>query len=129
MVSFDKLWSPGFFYKLLKTLSEQDWFISKQYYDIYLKRIYSMCVNVGGVLSPFLLNVSFDELIEMCISLNRGNMIFDLNTSLVSFCDDLNVISPPVPSQKLLDVCFKWVENWKMKFNSKKFKVFTSFFI
>jgi hypothetical protein len=64
-----------------------------------------MCVNVGGMLSPFLLNVSIDELIETCISLNRGNMIFDLNTSLVSFCDDLNVISPPVPSQKLLDVC------------------------
>jgi hypothetical protein len=51
-------------------------------------------------------------------------MLFDINTSLVSFCDDLNVISPSVKqSQKLLDVCSNFGDNWKMKFNPKKSKV------
>ncbi len=75
-------------------------------------------------MSPFLFNIYIDELIETCISLNLGSMIFDINTSLVSFCDDLNIISPSLKqSQKLLDVCSKYGENWKMKFNPKKSKV------
>jgi hypothetical protein len=51
-------------------------------------------------------------------------VLFDINNSLVSFCDDLNVISPSVKlSQKLLDVCSNFGDNKKMKFNPKKSKV------
>ena len=78
-------------------------------------------VKQGGVISPFLFSIYIDELIVSCISLNIGSKLYEINTSVISFCDDLNLLSPSVKQvQQLLDICSTYGENWKIKFNPTK---------
>ena len=46
-------------------------------------------VKQVGILSPFLFNIYVNELIELCLSLNLGSKLFEINTSMINFCDDL----------------------------------------
>ena len=59
-------------------------------------------VKQGGILSPFLFNIYINELIEKCIYMNIGGCIKDINTSIISFCDDINIISSSIKDAKLL---------------------------
>ncbi len=130
--AFDKLWRPGIFYKLIERFNRQDWIVLKQYYDISRAcvenneektQLFKVIngVKQGGIISPFLFNIYIDELIVSCLSLNLGSKLCEFNTSVISFCDDLNILSPSLKQgQQLLDICSAYGEKWKIKFNPTK---------
>ncbi len=132
--AFDKLWRNGLFYKLKNKLDKRDWLILKKYYDGSTAEI--ICngevsnafkvvtgVKQGGVLSSFLFNVYIDELVEGIVNLNVGAMIGNINTNLISYCDDINLLfSSPKHGQVMLNKCNEFVEKWRIKFNLNKSK-------
>jgi hypothetical protein len=133
--AFDKLWRPGIYFKLMNRVNKQDWLILKHYYEkseacIENNEIISNLFKVkngvkqGGILSPFLFNIFIDDLIKSCLEQNLGGKIFDINTSVISFCDDLNLLSTTIKqAQELLDICSEYGVKWKLKFNPNKSKV------
>ena len=56
--------------------------------------------------------------------MNLRSKLYEINTSVISFCDDLNLLSPSVKQgqqfQQLLNICSEYGEKWKIKFNPTK---------
>ena len=112
---------------MIERFNSQD--LLKQYYDISRAcvenneektQLFKVIngVKQGGIISPFLFNIYIDELIVSCLSLNLGSKLCEFNTSVISFCDDLNILSPSLKQgQQLLDICSAYGEKWKIKFN------------
>jgi len=130
--AFDKVWRDGLFYKLIGKLNYSLWVILKKYYDsstgslsyednILEAFIINCGVKQGGILSPFLFNAFIDDLVTECTDMNIGALIGNLNTSIIVYADDILLISP-IDShlQRLLDICSKYGDLWRIKFNPKK---------
>ena len=76
-------------------------------------------VKQGGILSPYLFNFYVNEMILACTDLNIGCKIGNLNVTIVSYCDDIVLLSPTKSSlQKLLDKCNEYGLLWN--FNPTK---------
>lgn len=130
--AFDKVWRPGIFAKLIDRIDDHIWLTLNKYYENSFLQILngneyssifkSTCgVKQGGILSPFLFNMYIDELIQDCLKMNIGAKIANVNTSTVSYCDDLNLISPTAYHlQRLIDTCQEYGSKWKIKFNPNK---------
>ena len=130
--AFDQLWRKGLFHKLKDKLVYQDWILLKRYYDESKSIItynnetsntfdITSGVKQGGILSPFLFNMYVNDLIEECVKLNNGAKMGSENVSIISYCDDINLISSSIKhAQILLNVCENYGRQWKLKFNIKK---------
>jgi hypothetical protein len=74
--AYDSVWRAGLFYKLMNNISNQFWYISRQYYNQTIgfykidkimeevEVIIERGVKQGGVLSPQLFNYYINELLE-----------------------------------------------------------------
>jgi len=131
--AFDKTWRDGLFYKLLPIMDITFWYILKIYYDSSegtillmnncLSELFNINVGVkqGGFLSPSLYDKLIDDLIKQCVNEKIGALLHNINTSILVYADDILLISPnDYHLQKLLDICGKYGEMWRIKFNPLK---------
>ncbi|CAF1069867.1 unnamed protein product [Brachionus calyciflorus] len=133
--AFDKLWRDGLFLKLIEKLTPRFWLILKLYYDssngcvslngVFSKMFKIYCgVKQGGVLSAYLFNIFINDIIESCLKLNVGALINKLNVSIITYADDLSLMSPSdAHLQLMLDECSEYSKKWKIKFNPTKSKI------
>ncbi|CAF0738373.1 unnamed protein product [Brachionus calyciflorus] len=130
--AFDKLWRFGLFFKLSKSIPNIFWIALFNYYkvsDIVIKfggaksvpfRI-NDGVKQGGFLSPYLFNFYINDLIQNCTDLKTGCRLGDFNSSIISYCDDIVLLSPTRSGlQSLLDKCSEYSKIWRINFNPKK---------
>ncbi len=62
-----------------------------------------------------------NELLEESDRLNQGAVIGNLNISLISYCDDLIILSPLVKHvNRILNLCGEYAGKWKLIFNTNK---------
>ena len=81
-------------------------------------------VRQGGVMSPILFSVYIDELILRLKELDLGCHINDVFTGVVSYADDLVLLSPTVSTTKsMLHVCEQYGKEFNVKFNPTKTKL------
>ena len=130
--AFDKLWRSGLFYKLINKIDPTLWRAIYSYYKeskIIVKinnktsKVYRTTEGCkqGGILSPHLFNFFIDELISICINLNVGAMINEINVSAVGYCDDIILLSPTKGHlDLLLNECNNYAKSWKIEFNALK---------
>ena len=130
--AFDKLWRSGLFYKLKDKIKPILWRIIVSYYrdsKIIVKvgsersEIYQTTEGVkqGGVLSPYLFNFFIDSMLTECLELNIGACIGTTNVSVVSYCDDILLLSNTTTDLEiLLNKCQDYAKLWKMEFNPNK---------
>ena len=131
--AFDKVWRNGLFFKLIDKLSPTLWHILKLYYDssegciLLSDNLYSSCFDInvglkqGGVLSPSLFHVYIDDLIFDCTNANIGALFENYNVSIIVYADDILLLSScDSQLQKLLYICERYSELWRIKFNAAK---------
>ena len=74
-------------------------------------------VKQGGILSPYLFNYFMNELLVESDNLNQGASIGNFNISLISYCDDLIILSPIVKHvDKILNLWCDYANKWKCTF-------------
>ena len=79
------------------------------------------CLKQGGILSPYLFNFFMNELLMDNDRQNFGATIGKLNISLISYCDNLIILSPYVNHVNiLLQMCSDYAKKWKLIFNTYK---------
>ncbi|CAF1085384.1 unnamed protein product, partial [Brachionus calyciflorus] len=130
--AFDKLWRQGLFFKLINVIDESIRRILFKYYSIskaYIllnnikseEFIISQGVKQGGILSPFLFNFYVNDLIKDCTDCDLGAKIYELNLSIIAYCDD-NIVLSPITSdaQFILDIINCYSREWMIEFNSTK---------
>ena len=130
--AFDKLWRNGLFFKLINNVPNDLWRILYKYYGISKANIKkddkvsslivtSEGVKQGGKLSSFLFNYFINDLLKECLDLKIGAEIDGINLSIISYCDDIVIMAPSAGHcQRLIEICGKYAELWKMEFNVKK---------
>jgi hypothetical protein len=132
--AFDKVWRPGLFFKLLNKIPLNIWYSLNQYYnssDSLIKIngqtdtenvIKTKCgVKQGGILSPNLFNLYYNDLINECCDLSIGAFIGEANHSIIVYADDIILLSPSLHQlQTLVHTCESYGKEWFIKFNEKK---------
>ena len=130
--AFDKLWRQGLFFKLLDKVDNIYWRAIVNYYENSkgMIRINGQLshefkindgVKQGGILSPFLFNYYLNSLIEECMDRSIGAKIGPFNVSIVSYCDDITLISPSISEMNLLlEMCGGYASKWKLEFSLNK---------
>jgi hypothetical protein len=130
--AFDKMWRNGLFSKLIGKVEQPKWRAIYIYYK-YSKAKIKMNnnksdkflikegVKQGGILSPYLFNFFMNDLLIENDHQNIGAKIGKLNISLISYCDDLIILSPCVNHvNKILQLCSDYAKKWKLVFNTSK---------
>ena len=78
-------------------------------------------VRQGGVLSPILFNVYFDELLQRLQDHDIGCHVGTKFVGALGYADDLTLMSPSLRGlQKAADICNDFAQEYSVKFNSKK---------
>ena len=74
-------------------------------------------VKQGGV-TPHLFNFFYlNDLLEECDSTKFGVQINDSKINIISYCDELIIISSIFEINKLLEICNNFANNWKITFS------------
>ena len=130
--AFDRLWRDGLFHKLQNKIDLNEWLTIVEYYKTSTSIIennneksetikINCGVKQGGILSPFLFNFFINDLIEDCIHNEIGARVNNFNTSVIGYCDDLNILSSNEKQlQVLIDKCAMFGMDWMIKFNPLK---------
>ena len=130
--AFDKLWRNGLFYKLSNKINDEYWGAIVNYYSSSTEIVkidnkmsgefkISDGVKQGGTLSPFLFNFYINNLLVECLKENIGAKIGNINVSIISYCDDITLVSSSIiEMNKLLDICGAYAKIWKLEFNTEK---------
>ena len=78
-------------------------------------------VRQGGVLSTFLYKLFIDNLLHELEHSNFGIRVSDINCGNPAFADDLALMATsPLYLQNLLNICFRYSEDWKFQFSGAK---------
>ncbi len=130
--AFDKLWRDGLFYKLVPKTEAGVWILLHRYYEesytiVSVEGFRSDAFKInedvkqGWILSSFLFNFFMDALLSRLLSMEIGALVGDVNTSALSYCDDiLLVASNEGQMQMLVNCCADYAEQWKVSFNPLK---------
>jgi hypothetical protein len=130
--AFDKVWRNGLFHKIIDKISDPEWRVIYNYYDISVcYRILngqkseafktSVGVKQGGPMSPFLYNVYTQDLIDKIENLNSGPRIKELQISAIMYADDIMLMSTTRKGlEKMLNETASYLKEWKIKMNLNK---------
>jgi len=131
--AYDSVWRAGLFYKLMNNITNQFWYISRQYYNQsigYFKIdgimeeeeiVIERGVKQGGVLSPQLFNFYINDLLERIQNTGLGIRCGNTNLPIMGYCDDMQILANLISElQKLVDMCNEYSKKWLMKFNVNK---------
>ena len=134
--AFDRVWRDGLLYKLINKINSYTWRIFKSYYDSSQGVIKKDDLNAadtfriecgvkqGGVMSPLLYNFYINDLLEECLKSKLGARINNINVCIISYCDDIIIMSPSFKqAQELLNICNEYTNSWKIVFNANKSKL------
>ena len=87
-------------------------------------------VKQGGVLSPFLFCVYFDELLKCLESLGMGCYIGHHFYGCMGYADDVKLLCPSINGlQSMINVCENFADEFDVTFNTKKPCVFVTVLI
>ena len=119
--------------------NEDIWFLLHSYYteSVGVLNINgSVCENTikitrgvkqGVVLSPTLFNFFIDNLLSDIHNSNKGCHVFETNTTILGYCDDLILLTPSLNHMKeLINKCVEYSDKWFFKFNPKKSVIINS---
>ena len=127
--AFDKVWRNGLFHKIIDKISDPEWRVIYNYYDISVCYIIlngqksetfktSVGVKQGGPMSPFLYNVYTQDLIIKIENLNSGPRIKELQISAIMYADDIMLMSTTRKGlEKMLKETASYLKEWKIKMN------------
>ena len=130
--AFDRMWRDGLFSKLKTKIEEPIWRALVNYYqnskgkvkinyELSSEFIIKEGVKQGGILSPYLFNYFMNDLLNENDKKNLGASIGSYNVGLLSYCDDLIILSPHVSHvNKILQMCEFYAINNKLVFNTNK---------
>jgi hypothetical protein len=80
-------------------------------------------VKQGGILSPILFCVYYDELIQELRRTNTGCYIGSWFVGVLAYADDLALLAPSASAmRKLLETCEKFAQRFSLSFNATKSK-------
>ena len=134
--AFDRLLRDGLFVKLMNKIPDVVWRALYLYYSISKAAVRSSKgishifrieegVKQGGVISPILFNFFLNDLLNECIEADLGARVYDVNVSIVAYCDDLILLSPLESDlMELLLICERYAFRWKIRFNPSKSTIF-----
>ena len=78
-------------------------------------------VRQGGILSPIIFNLYYDDLSVLLNSANIGCNFNGMSYNHFGYADDMPLISPsPSALQKLLKICEEYSIDFDIKYNCKK---------
>ena len=78
-------------------------------------------VRQGGVLSPYLFSVYFDQLSESLNAVRSGCYVGKICINHIFFADDITLFSPSLTGlQELVDVCYDYARSHDIEFNCNK---------
>ena len=130
--AFDKLRRNGLFFKLVDRIEDVYWRALVNYFSKSsgIVRINGRSseefqivdgVKQNGVLSPFLFNFYINELIKSCVKNNIGAWIGPHNVSVISYCDDITLLSSSIfQTNELLSMCGAYADKWRIEFSVDK---------
>ena len=118
----------------MNTLDKNYWLVLKKYYEsskgflkINDKLLQSIPINIsrgvkqGGILSSFMFNIFINDLIKDVLSMNTGLHLDSINYSILSYCDDIILLSTSLrQAQNMVDTCNNYGNRWNLTFNEKK---------
>ena len=82
-------------------------------------------VKQGGIISPLLFNFFINDLLVECLGSELGARVGGVITCIIGYCDDLILLSPLASHlRRLLAICERYAEKWKIKFNASKSTVY-----
>jgi hypothetical protein len=130
--AFDRMWRDGLFYKLKEKIDISLWRAIYNYYKTSkgMVKMYDKILNEfrmqegvkqGRILSPCLFNFFMNDLLNENDNNGNGAMIGRFNVSLISYCDDLIILSQNIRHvNKILKICENYANKWKLTFNVNK---------
>ena len=75
----------------------------------------------GGVLSGSLFTYYINDLIDECCQSGFGAIFLNLIITIISFCDDICLLSPNAPELiYFLNICDNYSKKWAIEFNVTK---------
>ena len=78
-------------------------------------------VKQGGILSPVLFCVYFDELLKRISDSELGCHVGHLSYAGSGYADDVGIVSPSVRAlQRILNICSEFAEEYNVTFNARK---------
>ena len=88
-----------------------------------LERSFKTCngVQQGGIISPVLFKIYYDELIKMLARIPHGCRVSNIYVGVLSYADDLTLIAPTRTAlQTMVNECERFSNEFDIQFNADK---------
>ena len=130
--AFDGIPHPVLFKKALGVIPDMYWRILVYWYSILTVKIkwgntMSESIKIdkgtrqGGLSSPFLFNIFYQEMIEELTNEKAGIVIDDLSYNVFCYADDILLCSASISGlQKLINIANGYIKNHGLRFNPEK---------
>ena len=130
--AFDGIPHPVLFNKALGVIPDMFWRILVYWYNILTVKIkwgdvLSESIKIekgtrqGGLSSPFLFNIFYQEMIEDLTNAEAGIVINDMSYNVFCYADDILLCSATITGlQKLINIANGYIKNHGLRFNPEK---------